>query len=260
MKIDDYIRNPVGKGAIIPGKEQILMALDYRLQVIQKYNEIVMKIYKNGEDVFYHVLIPSENKDREMNYDVIIKFKKTDKSDKFDQSYRQHEIEFFSNCPSFTYGYAYVAHINGNLVKEFIDKYDPKVLKYPPVSKNPGLVFGYEKSIYFACKCILADKRVLLKSYVDSYAMPLTPEIIKSIRHMNRIEEEYARATKVMNEENRKHRVKVSKKAQETKDKIVYGEEHVGSSKPNVKVIKKTKASKNEVNKITKIKPTKKKK
>jgi hypothetical protein len=219
-----------------------------------------MNIYTHKKDVYYHLIIPSENKDRDMSYDVIIKFKHTDANNEADQTYRQYQIEFFSNCPSFTYGYAYVAHINGNLVKELVDKYDPKVLKYPPVSKNPGLVFGYEKSIYFACKCILADKRVLLKSYVDSYAMPLTPEVIKSIRHMNRIEEEYARATKVMNEEKRKHRVKVGKKAQEAKDKMVYGEEHVGSSKPNVKVIKKTKASKNEVNKITKIKPTKKKK
>ena len=257
MKIDDYIRNPVGKGAIIPGKEQIITALDYRLQVIQKYKEIIMKIYKDQENVYYHVLIPSEDKEREMNYDVIIKFKKSEKTEKFDQSYRQHEIEFFSNCPSFTYGYAYVAHINGNLIKEFADKYDEKVLKYPPVSKNPGLVFGYEKSIYFACKCILADKQVLLKSYVDSYALPLTPEVIKSIRHMNVIEEEYARATKVMKEYQRKHRVKVSKKAQDAKDEMVYGKEHVGTGKPNVKVIKKTAATKKEVHKI---KPIKKKK
>ena len=134
-----------------------------RLIEYQKYKEITMNIYTTETDAYYHLIIPSENKERDCSYDIIIKFKQTEKNDKFDQSYRQYQIEFFSNCPSFTYGYAYVANINGYLIKELADRYEPAVLKYPPVSKNPGLTFGYEKSIYFACKYIMADKKVLLK-------------------------------------------------------------------------------------------------
>jgi hypothetical protein len=213
-----------------------------------------MNIYTNKDDVYYHVIIPTENKDRDNSYDVVIKFKATDKSDKFDQSYRQHEIEFFSNCPSFTYGYAYVANINGYLIKEFADKYEPQVLKYPPVSKNPGLTFGYEKSIYFACKYIMNDKKVLLKSYVKSYSQKLTTEIIKSIRHMNKIEEEYKRADKIRREEKRNNRVKTDRKTKERVDKI-RREEPI--KKSGVNTIKKTKA-KSPTNK--KIQPIKKKK
>ena len=254
MKIDEFLRNPLGKGAIIPGRDILLTNLDYRMQLIEKHKEIKMNIYTNKDDVYYHVIIPTENKDRDNSYDVVIKFKATDKSDKFDQSYRQHEIEFFSNCPSFTYGYAYVANINGYLIKEFADKYEPQVLKYPPVSKNPGLTFGYEKSIYFACKYIMNDKKVLLKSYVKSYSQKLTSEIIKSIRHMNKIEEEYKRADKIRREEKRNNRVKTDRKTKERVDKIRRGEP---DKKSGVNTIKKTKA-KSPTNK--KIQPIKKKK
>ena len=44
MKIDEFLKNPVGKGTIIPGKEQLLTNLDYRLEVLQKYKEITMNI------------------------------------------------------------------------------------------------------------------------------------------------------------------------------------------------------------------------
>ena len=254
MKIDEFLRNPLGKGAIIPGRDILLTNLDYRMQLIEKHKKIEMNIYTNKEDVYYHIIIPTENKDRDNSYDVVIKFKATDKSDKFDQSYRQHEIEFFSNCPSFTYGYAYVANINGYLIKEFADKYEPQVLKYPPVSKNPGLTFGYEKSIYFACKFIMNDKKVLLKSYVKSYGQKLTPEIIKSIRHMNKIEEEYKRADKIRREEKKDKRIKMDKKTKDKVDKIRRGEP---IKKSNVNTIKKTKAKSPTTKKIQPIKKKK---
>ena len=127
MKIDEFLKNPQGKGAIIPGREQLLMNLDYRLEVMEKYKTIELNIYTNENNVYYHLIIPSENKERENNYDVILKFKQTDDKDKYDMSYRQYELEFFSNCPSFTYGYAYVANINGYLIKELADNFGIEV-------------------------------------------------------------------------------------------------------------------------------------
>ena len=254
MKIDDFLRNPVGKGAIIPGRDMLLTNLDYRMQLLEKHKKIEMNIYTDKEDVYYHIIIPTETKERDNSYDVVIKFKLTNKNDKFDASYRQYEIEFFSNCPSFTYGYAYVANLNGYLIKEFANKYEPQVLKYPPVSKNPGLTFGYEKSIYFACKYIMADKQVLLKSYVKSYGQKLTPEIIKSIRHMNLIEEEYKRADKLYREEKRRNKIIVDKKTQARRDKILRGEP---DKKSGINVVKKTKAKSPTTKKIQPIKKKK---
>lgn len=252
MKIDEFLKNPLGKGAIIPGKEDLLRKLDYRLELLQKNNTIEMNIYTRKKDVYYHLLIPSENKDREMNYDIVIKFKHTDKSDDADQTYRQYQIEFFSNCPSFTYGYAYVANINGYLIKELANNYEDAVLKYPPVSKNPGLVFGYEKSIYFACKYIMEDKKVLLKSYVDSYAKPLTKEIISSIRHMNVIEEEYKKADKIMREIRRKNKVKIDDKSKKRRDEVLSQYQNGVKQVNNVKKIKATKQGPKKIQPIKK--------
>lgn len=254
MKIDEFIKSPVGKGAIIPGKEQILMNLDYRFDLLKKNKGIILNIYTTEKDVYYHFIIPSENKDRDNSYDVIIKFKETDKSDTYDQSYRQYQIEFFSNCPSFTYGYAYVANLNGYLIKELSNRYEEAVLKYPPVSRNPGLTFGYEKSIYFACKYLIDDKQLMLKSYVKSYGQKLTPQILKSIRHMNIIEEEYKRADKVMRETKKRNKLKLDKKTIKRRDDYV---EKVTNPKQGVKTIQKTKAKKSGPGKI---KPIKKKK
>ena len=247
MKIDEFIKNAGNKGAFIPGKDILLTNLDYRMQLLEKNKSITMSIYTEGDNVYYHVIIPTENKERGNSYDVVIKFKPNDKMSKFDGSYRQYDIEFFSNCPSFTYGYAYVANLNGYLIKELADKYEAAVLKYPPVSRNPGLTFGYEKSIYFACKYIMKDKQVLSKSYVDSYGQKLTPAILKSIRHMNLIEEEYRRADKVRREEAKKNRVNLTKKERKMKDDFVKG---TVEKKSGVNTIKKTKAKKPTVNKI----------
>ena len=254
MKIDEFLKNPMGKGAVIPGREQLLMVLDYRLKLLKEKQNITMKIYKSETDVYYHVMIPSENEDRDVTYDVIIKFKQTEKNEKFDQSYRQYQIEFFSNCPSFTYGYAYVANLNGYLIKELADKYEEVVLSRPPVSKNPGLIFSYEKSIYFACKYIMEDKQVLLKSYVNTYGEKLTKNTFNEIKHMNLIEEEYKRADKVMREKRRAEKLKLDKKTKKLRDDYLSSREaNKQPSTGGVNTIKKTKAKKSGANKITPI-------
>lgn len=254
MKIDDYVKSPAGKGAIIPGRDMILTNWDYRFQLLQKEKEIIVNIYTKKNDVYYHFIIPTENKDKNNTYDIILKFVETKNNEKTDSSYRQYEVLFFSNCPSFTYGYAYVANLNGYLIQEFTDKYDEKILKYPPVSKNPGLIFGYEKSLYFACKYLLENRVLLLKTYVKSNSKELTDEIIKSIRHMNIIEEEVTRANKIIREEKRKNKLKVDKKSKKRKEEYI---ERVTTDNQNVKNIQKIKAKKPGPGKI---KPIKKKK
>ena len=54
MKIDEFLRNPVGKGAIIPGRDMLLTNLDYRMQLLEKHKKIEMNIYTNKDDVYYH--------------------------------------------------------------------------------------------------------------------------------------------------------------------------------------------------------------
>lgn len=252
MKLDEFLKSPAGKGAIIPGKEMILSNLNYRLQILLKNKDIKVNIYTNKEFVYYHFLIPTESEEKENAYDVIIKFKPIDKSSLIDKSYKQYNIEFFSNCPSFTYGYAYVANLNGLLATEFVNKYEDKTLKYPPISRNPGLTFGYEKSIYFACKYLSDNKHILAKSYVDLYGTKLTEKIKKEIRNMNQIDEEIKRETKKV----KAKKEDVKKQANQPKerkknDKYVNNQ---NKSSSGVKTVKKTVAKKSGNHKIQPIK------
>ena len=76
---------------------------------------------------------------------------------------------------------------------ELANKFDEKILNYPPTSRNPGLLFNYEKSLYFACKFLLSNNQLLLKSYVKTHSKKLTKKILKEIKTLSQVEEEYKR-------------------------------------------------------------------
>ena len=253
MKLHEYLKNPTGKGAIIPGKDLILTNYDYRFQVLNKKKLIELNIYTNNDVVYYHMLIPTENNNRENAYDVVIKFKPVDQSSLLDKSYKQYDVEFFSNCPSFTYTYAYVAKSNGYLIPELENKYDDMILNTPPSSRNPGMIFSYEKSIYFACKYLLEDKSLLLKSHVKTYGQKLTPNTLKSIRNINKIEEDIKRE-KVKEKEAKKVSVDLNKKEKKKLDTYT----KKASNNTNVNVIKKKKSTINTNSKIKTIQKKKK--
>lgn len=194
MNIREYMKNPAGKGAVIPGKEALLDIFNRRYGTLNKTKPIDFKIYVDREIIYYHVLITTEATDRDNTYDVILRFAPTSHADINDKSIKNYEIRFFSNCPSFTYTYAYVAKLNGILVDELSNKYSQTVLKFPPVSRNPGLIFNYEKSTYFACKFLLESRELLNKSYINAKGIKFTKNIFKVIRTDSVIEEEIKRS------------------------------------------------------------------
>ena len=98
----------------------------------------------------------------------------------------------------------------------------------------------------------MEDKKVLLKSYVDSYAKPLTKEIISSIRHMNVIEEEYKKADKIMREIRRKNKVKIDDKSKKRRDEVLSQYQNGVKQVNNVKKIKATKQGPKKIQPIKK--------
>ena len=70
MKLDEFLKSPVGKGAIMPGKDIIVGNLNYRLQILLKNKEIKVNIYTDKDFAYYHFLIPTESDDKENEYDV----------------------------------------------------------------------------------------------------------------------------------------------------------------------------------------------
>lgn len=204
MNIREYMKNPAGKGAVIPGKEALLEIFNRRYITMNKTKPITFDIYTDKEIVYYHIKLTTEADNRDNTYDVVLKFSPTSQADVNDKSIRNYELRFFSNCPSFTYTYAYVAKINDILVEELSDKYEDTVLKNPPVSRNPGLIFNYEKSTYYACKFLTESSEYLNKSYIKSHSSKMTKNILKEIRTDSVIEEEIMRSKRKAKEDKRK--------------------------------------------------------
>lgn len=115
------------------------------------------------DSYYYHLHIPSESKDGKYNYDVVIRFF-TDKEElKRTNSLRGYFIQFFSNCPSFMYQYAYIYKQEGFLIEALYNKLDADYIDTPPTKSNAKMVKSYDKSIYYACRYLSEKKFTLLE-------------------------------------------------------------------------------------------------
>lgn len=259
MNIKEFLNNPTGKGSVIPGKGAILDDLDRRYKSLLTRGDFEVKVYKNKNNIYYHIIIKTEDTERENDYDIVLEFI-PNKQNKNDSTVKNFDIKFFSNCPSFVYTYAYVANLNKLLITSLSNKYDKKILKYPPVSRNPHLMMGYEKSIYFACK-FLMENNMLINAYIDSHIDKNFSNLNKSIRKDNVILEEIQRAKakkKVKKEDDKKLQrniqpIKHIGKSQKTKSGVNYIKPSSKNTK-NGKIthVGKSKKSKSSVNKIKK--------
>lgn len=189
MNIEEYLDNPLGKGAILPGKNFIINDYNRRFTELVMKNKIECRVLTTKDDYFIHLLIPTESNERDNTYDVVIRFFLTDKHKKVSTTIKGYDIEVFSNCPSFTYTYAYAYNMNGMLISDLKDKYDKEILSKPPMSRNPGIIVNYEKSIYFACKYIIENDKLTSKVHLDSNSSKLTKKYFNdNIRSNSKIE------------------------------------------------------------------------
>ena len=226
MNIKEFLKNPVGKGAVIPGKNTLLADLLER-------KEFEINIYRKKDCFFFHFLIMTEDPERENDYDVVIGFYPT-KTQKLDTVITRYDIKIFSNSPSFIYTYAFVAKQNKLLIVDFYNKFNVNVLKKPPVSRNPGKIMGYEKSIYYACKYLVEHENLLNKSYVKNHSDSNYKKLIKEVRKDSVILQEIKTAKAV--KQAKKYETKKQDKIEKSKIN------HIGKSK-------KTQSSVNYINK-----------
>jgi len=253
MNIDEFLKNPVGKGAVIPGKNSLLKDLDNRYTQLINRHEFEINIYKKKDKFFFHFIIMTEDPDRENTYDVIIGFYPTKTTQKLDTTVKRYDIKLFSNSPSFIYTYAYVAKENKMLIVDFYNKFDVNVLKKPPVSRNPGRIMGYEKSIYYACKYLIEHSELMNKNYLKRHSDSNYKKLIREIRKDSVILQEIKTAKAV--KQAKKNETKKQDKIEKSKMN------HIGKSnktKSGVNYIKKTKANnRGKINHIGKSKKTK---
>lgn len=120
----------------------------------------------NIEDSWYiHMKVPSESENRIL-YDVVIRFY-TDNPNgvQRNDSLVDKRIQFFSNSPSFLYGYAYIYKREGFLIESLYGKIHNQFLSTPPKDRSKQI--SYDKSIYFACMFLSENRfKALLLSEV----------------------------------------------------------------------------------------------
>ena len=194
QNIIDFYNNPMGKGSTaIQSKNVVVQDLIRRYNVIinDKNKKISFNVYKKDNRYLIHFLIPSEKKGAKNNYDVILDFVPLDDKDVLnDKDIKRYPVRYFSNCPSFTYTYAYAFMVYESLVPELIKKYKKEVIDKAPMSRNPGLIMNYEKTIFFAIYHLLnTEKSYLNKNVLDMNHKTFSSDVInKIIRNTDKIE------------------------------------------------------------------------
>lgn len=170
MTISDYLVNPAGKGnATIPNRQLIVDNLKQRYLELSRDKKFEVTIYKVKDDYFFHVLVPSEDRELNHKYDVVLQFTSLDENFTHELLIKRYYMKFFSNSPSFVYSYAYVFHKNGILVDVLTKKMRSDVLQNAPGIRNPREIISFEKSLYFACLHLTQSIDFMNKMYLNTH-------------------------------------------------------------------------------------------
>lgn len=190
--LHQFLDNPMGHGSnALTSRKLVKDDLERRyLKLIEtKKNLFKEKIYKNGNEYYFHILIPSES-ERENTYDVVIHFMLPEDNPEYavnNNTLKDYRIKIFSNSPSFIYTYAYTVNEHGFLVDELSKKFKDIVLDQKPVIRNPYEIVSYEKTVTFAMFHIIY-KSLLVKFNIDNVAHKYNKrEFINSIREDDKI-------------------------------------------------------------------------
>lgn len=197
QNISEFLDNPMGKGSsVIMNRAQVKEYLNQKYaMLIDKFGDFKVTVYTHNNSYYYHIIIPSESQ-RRNTYDVVVQFVNSDdpKEDfSNDGNLMRHHIKLFSNCPSFTYTYAYVYSEYDKMVDVLQTKFSDTVLTNPPTQRNPGEISSFEKSTYYACKFLKEHRTLLTKLYIGKNASPAIKTLVKNVRNSDTIMKEIAK-------------------------------------------------------------------
>lgn len=257
MLLHEYIDNPMGKGSnAIYNRDLVKSDMISRYDKnIEKGRKLELEVYNKGEDYVFHFIIPSESDKRDNTYDVLIHFHPEDPSVIGDKNLNRYNIKFFSNCPSFTYTYAYAFNKKGLLIDALNGKYGKEVLDNAPSTRNPNEIINYEKSLFFACHYLDKYGDNLDKFYLKSRVKKLKNDVYKNIRNIDKISFEVKQKEAEFREEKKKLENSKKSKTERVKSvvkgtisKITPKKKTTGIG--NIKGSSKITAKKSSVNKI----------
>ena len=182
--LSEFLREPFGKSDDMSKIQKFIAG--YRED---KYKIKLNAHTKIGNAYYFHVKIPSKSQEeKNMMYDVVIKFFTNKENCEKSSHIRDYYIQFFSNSPSFIYNYAVLYKKHGFLIDNLYNKLDPRYFDKLPEKTNKDLDLSYDKSIYYACQYLSEHRFKALNKLGIAMGKRLTPEaFFKEIKDLQTI-------------------------------------------------------------------------
>lgn len=153
MTLEEYIRNPMGKGNAVYSQRFV-----YEELYTKKFNLLVAReagiwktqcIISSEKEYYLYIQIPSESVEH-FFWDTVIGFKTGDGDLEKSPSLTGYDIQFFSNDPAFMFNFAQAFDKNKMLIPKLKNNIPKTAFKLESKVRNPQGVVGYVKSLYFA--------------------------------------------------------------------------------------------------------------
>lgn len=160
LNIKQLLQNPTGKfSSYMARRDRTIEDLDNRyLQLLAKAKTFKFKVYKVKNNYLFHFYIPSEEFVNSLFYNVCILFEEHDELTGSEKTINNHHLKLFSNSPNFMFTYTYALNQNKMIIPFLLSKCSKRALTEAPTLRNPIEVYGFEKSIYFACRYIMDNQ------------------------------------------------------------------------------------------------------
>lgn len=190
MTLRNFYKNPSGGSSSALALGAARYGFEKRYEGVTKKlkKKLPVTIFRESDTSFYyHILVPSDT--RSMDYDVVVHFfDPVEDPEKTHMSLKDWQVEFFSNCPSFVFTYAYAYNKNGLLIESLKDKLGADVLSKKPVEKNPQLILLWDKSIYYAIHHIMTHVQYSQRYFAKRNAQEYNPNtFVATIRSFEAI-------------------------------------------------------------------------
>lgn len=221
MSFQQYIDNPMGKRNAVFSQREMYKAL-----YTEKFNKVFLReagrinftLYKDQKKDRYvaHIKVPSETV-KDFYYDAVIMFYTDDVVEKASNSLQNYKAKFFSNDPAFVFTYLRVFLKEDLFFEDMKPKSSKEALKKDPKEKNPYMVPGYSKILYFAY-LFMKSKNLFSKAMYDTYAEPYNAK--KLLAKVEHTDEKIARRQELGVQQAKELAAQKKREAEESKNVV----------------------------------------
>ena len=214
----DYLANPYGRGAGVAPTAMIKDVVERSLEEDYPDRINVTPVKTEDRQLIFMCQLPSRTK-KGIYYDVVIQLDLTAVDDNVRIGINRVPFKVFSNSPSFYYTYAKVFEDKSLFCDWLKRKYERKILRKAPVTRNPSFIVGYERTVYTCMYYILQKYRhssaieIFQKAPLTTYRL-----LAKNVQSQDEIEDAYERAPYVAKIQKKKD--EAARKREEHKEKM----------------------------------------